>query len=423
MILIAFLLLSVSAQAKETPRLSPSHYRGPGISEDLNPTVPQTERFITPAKPVQPFYQWDGNNGYCGEVSIIQGAMNHGMWMSQYNARLICGTGLSQSGPDGFCAEHDDTANYNAQVLIEKPNPGDEIFASAELCLKNARLEFEQYDYSKQPKGMAGYRDYMSWVKSQVIQGHQVTVGVLDWGASDPQYDHEVTVNKIGTNHSPIDSTYYDDDVLYFEDHSSSDKSFTKGYTFKSLAQSRTGLFWAFQRYGILIPGGYPIYSQAGGDGFENNTHPVTAANYAFSVVGPEDPDHALLPVRLTVTGSSVGSKASKPSSFYGYDFEDPEVADCSNAPPKQWMSLSLQVEVTGLVPGESYNLYEYDFDGVPGIGDKAALAVPVSDFNAQAYLATNRTRFVATAARYTKTVEVTADKIVVFRAVPESGK
>ena len=51
----------------------------------------------------------------------------------------------------------------------------------------------------------------MTWVKSEVIAGHQVTIGVLVNGGTDPQYDHEVTVTAIGTNH-PIDATYNGDE-------------------------------------------------------------------------------------------------------------------------------------------------------------------------------------------------------------------
>ena len=67
-------------------------------------TPPSTVSYIYPRQTVQPFYQWENNDGYCGEVSMMQAGLNNGQWMSQFNARLICGTGLSQSGPNGACA-------------------------------------------------------------------------------------------------------------------------------------------------------------------------------------------------------------------------------------------------------------------------------------------------------------------------------
>ena len=76
--------------------------------------------------------------------------------------------------------------------------------------------------YQSANTGLSGYQDFMSWVKSQTIAGHQVTLGVLlnsQAGGSDAQYDHIVSVIKIGTNHAPTDPTYYADDVLYFDDH------------------------------------------------------------------------------------------------------------------------------------------------------------------------------------------------------------
>ncbi len=49
---------------------------------------PATTYYIYPRVPVQPFYQWQNNNGYCGEVSLVQAGLNNGEFMSQYNARL-----------------------------------------------------------------------------------------------------------------------------------------------------------------------------------------------------------------------------------------------------------------------------------------------------------------------------------------------
>ena len=59
-------------------------------------TPPSTVFYIYPRQPLQPFYQWENNDGYCGEVSMMQAGLNNGQWMSQFNARLICGAGLSQ---------------------------------------------------------------------------------------------------------------------------------------------------------------------------------------------------------------------------------------------------------------------------------------------------------------------------------------
>jgi hypothetical protein len=33
---------------------------------------------LTPRVPIQPFYQWQNNNGYCGEVSMIEAGLANG---------------------------------------------------------------------------------------------------------------------------------------------------------------------------------------------------------------------------------------------------------------------------------------------------------------------------------------------------------
>ena len=65
-------------------------------------TIPATTSYIYPypaPKSVVPFYQWENDNGYCGEVSMIQAGLNNGQWMSQYNARLVCGTSSPPACP------------------------------------------------------------------------------------------------------------------------------------------------------------------------------------------------------------------------------------------------------------------------------------------------------------------------------------
>jgi hypothetical protein len=192
-------------------------------------TIPVTTAYIYPARPVVPFYQWENDNGYCGETSMMQAGLNNGQWMSQFNARLVCRTGLSQSGPgagDSWCSAHKNIPDYNAQLLIENPGTGvsgPNPYANAATCLANSKLSAKTYPYvggfHTANSGLAGYRDYMSWIKSELIAGRQVTVAVFLRGGSDPQYDHEVSIIKIGTNHAVADASYYDDDVLYFDDH------------------------------------------------------------------------------------------------------------------------------------------------------------------------------------------------------------
>lgn len=417
---------------------------------------PATSFYIYPRQPLQPFYQWENNDGYCGEVSMMQAGLNNGQWMSQFNARLICGAGLSQSGVNGACAAHGQEVNDNAQLLIEDPGTGvtgPNTYAYAALCLSNSRLAATTFSYSAQAVGTAGYEEYMSWVKQEVIRGHQVTIAVLLNGGSDPQYDHEVAVIKIGTNHSAIDATYYPDDVVYFDDHGAytlSGKEFTSnpsippgagsdtkgctpyvfGYTFASLANTRAGANAKnAQAYSIVIPGNGKIQTYNGGSGYA----PVTIAgphNYGFSVAGPQDPAAVTLPVALTIAGPTVTNGVANPRDpVAGYNYENPMIGtsvwgeSCTNNPPAAWMTnFALQATVSGLTPGVAYNLYEYAFSSVAGLGSAAALAVPTQNFNANAALAARVTRFTATGSTFQQTVTTTSDKIIVFRCVPVSA-
>jgi len=417
-------------------------------------TPPATAYYIYPRQTVTPFYQWENNDGYCGEVSMMIAGLNNGQWMSQYNARLVCGTGLSQSGPDGACAAHHNVPNYNAQLLIEDPGTGvsgPNIYADAAQCVANSRLSGSTFDYSAQPAGSAGYEQYMSWVKSKVIAGQQVTVAVLLNGGTSTQYDHEVAVIKIGTNHPPTDPTYYADDVLYFDDHgvytlsrnhfttnpaippgAGSDSTgctvYVFGYSFGSLPQTRVEAnAQGAQAYSIIIPEGGSTVSGTGGSGY-SVVSIMGPHNYGFSVAGPQDTDGVTLPVQVAIVASNTNGEPNPLDPIAGYSYENPIIgtssvgSSCTNSPPASWMNIELQATVSGLISGVAYNLYEYDFSGISATGSAAALAVPVADFNANANLATNVTHFTASGPTYTHLLATTSDKIIVFRCVPAAA-
>ncbi len=462
-------------------------------------TAPTTTSYIYPRVPLQPFYQWANNNGYCGEVDLMQAGLNNGQWMSQYDARLVCGSGLGQAGT---CTTSKSTPNFNAQMLFEVPNTGvsgtTEAWSSMPVCAANMRLNALSYPYqgvaAKQPAaGCAttataspancpGYQAYMSWVKQQVINGSQVAVAIIiaavDGGTGD-QYDHEVPVVKIGTNHSPTDPTYYPDDVLYIEDHgnwnidnnktnattydaipwgvngtnnATSCTPYIFGYAFSALGMTDSQADKSKQAYEIILPANTSISTQTGGNG--SNSVKVTGPNnYAVAVTGVMDSYGETVPVALTaganpgsLVSSTTGGVANPSDPIAGLDYENPFVGtstngggtgSCVNTPPTSWMSIVLQPTVSGLTPGVSYNLYEYQFntpsnDTLGGDGTwagtaAAALAVPFTAFNASSAVggttpATSVTNFTATASTYTPSpLSTTSDQIVVYRAVPAS--
>ena len=121
----------------------------------IDKAPPATTAYIYPRVPVQPFYQWQNNYGYCGEVSLLEAMLNNGEWMSQYDVRLVCGSGLGHTGApvttNAYSSANGKTPNYNVQVLFEEPNTGvggtTEAWSSMSTCAANARLASKYYPY------------------------------------------------------------------------------------------------------------------------------------------------------------------------------------------------------------------------------------------------------------------------------------
>ena len=119
---------------------------------------PKSLYYIHPRVPVQPFYQWENNNGYCGEVTVIQTAMSlAGTWFSQYNARLLCGAKLDTLSPDGtldlILPKHTPKdrpypSDWTAGMSLNQSGPPQwcEIFGQPNY---NAQMEFETPDGDK----------------------------------------------------------------------------------------------------------------------------------------------------------------------------------------------------------------------------------------------------------------------------------
>lgn len=460
---------------------------------------PATSSYIYPRVPVQPFYQWQNNYGYCGEVSLLQAMLNNGEWMSQYDVRLVCGSGLGQTGApvttNAYCSSNSQIPNYNSQVLFEEPDSGvggtTEAWSSMSQCAANAGLSSTYYPYqgvaAQQPasectgknasSACPGYQSYMSWVKQQVIDGHQVSVPVLinSLVSSGDQYDHEVAVVKIGTNHSVTDPTYYPDDVLYIEDHGNfwyNGKKATQssapatppgagsnttectpyifGYTFAEMGKTDSQAANSSNVYSIVLPANTSIDTQTGMNGMNSGKGSEISItgpnNYAVAVTGVLDTYNETVPVRLTaspqpgaIVGPTYTDGAENPQDpLAGYDYENPFIGTktdeegCTNNPPSSWMTnFVLQPTVSGLTPGVAYNLYEYQFnsptttDTLGGNGTwagttAAALKVPVTAFNGNASLAKSVVTFTAGTSTYAAAeIVTTSDQIVVYRAVP----
>jgi hypothetical protein len=488
-LLIAVLLgLTIAQSARASaPGCGQAH-----VESLLGAPVPPgaSTTYIVPNATVAPFYQWESNNGYCGEVSLMSAGLAAGQWLSQYNARMVCGgyfgPEANGSGPSLLQAGRPSgrNGNYNAELLIENPAQGlsgPYDYDWAARCAANSALSLIQYPattgYRQPDNGLAGYRDFMSWIKSQIIAGHQVTLGVLlntQAGGSDAQYDHIVNVVRIGTNHSPTDASYYSDDVLYFDDHGvytlkvnakgvwsfttnpsipPGAGSDTKGctpylfaYTFASLVKTRRQENApGAPAYAVVLPDTDTKVKTNTGNAAANGDGTTTVVgphNAAFAITGPVDAQGETKPVTLAILGTSTRTRGQwvrnppdqNSSPAAGFNYENPYIGgppgtcnddNCiSNTQPAA-MRMTLQATVQDLTPGVAYNLYEYDFPTQTGArtGNAAALAIPTGDFNAQSGLASAVTPFVAQGSTYaTPALARMSNEIVVFRAVPASA-
>lgn len=462
-------LLGVSAMAEE-PQCGQSLLEKT-LGAKLNET--NSLRFIEPAVPVQIIYQWNANNGYCGEASLISAGMANGQYMSQADARLACGAfmgqasggmgaSLLQSGEMGANA-----LNYNAQLLLEQAGAGvsgANDFGQGPRCAANSGLEATTYPFKtgyKAPNiGESGVQDYLSWIKAEMIAGHHVTIGVLWNGGDDAQYDHIVSVVKIGTNHAVNDPSYYPDDVLYFDDHGLYTLQFDHdggwdftdnpaspvgaggddtgctpyvfAYTFDTLAKTRKAANWPnAPAYSLIIPSSDKISVIAGntaveGDGLVQINGPH---NYAVSVHGPLDIADQSQKVSLKIVSSRSLEKGvwteNPRDPIAGFNYENPYMSpvpdgcddgECRTNTRPEPMQIDLVATVHGLVVGQDYKVVEYEFPFLDGSKTGRFAAMPEGQAQAR-----HITSFTAEATDIAlPPVQRMSNQLIKFRVFPD---
>lgn len=317
------------------------------------------------SNPLPPRLQWDENHGYCGEVSFISAGLYYGQYLSQYDARAIASDGAPQH-------------EASSQLLLGE-NAG---YAASKMHLTYA-------DWT--PGSPSTASSFLQWVKSEVIQGYPVAIGIYtneyrfyrhkSPNAGDPSYDHIVDVTGI-TSHHPLtpSATYYPTDVLTFSDNGlwtgtpSGKPQYTFSYQFSSFQATRKQ---------ANAPTG-PIYSLAD-----------AVRDYGIALTGIADRDQETLPVRVATN----------------FNYESPQIGHHSDARPTP-MPLTLTVTVSGLQAGTAYNLYRYDSVG----------SVPNTAFNQHESAASQSWTFTATGPTYTLTQAIQSKNEVIYRAVPASA-
>jgi len=309
---------------------------------------------------IPPRYQWEGNEGYCGEVSLISAGLYYGQYVSQYDARALATKNAPQS---------------KKQLLLGK----NDAYAAAQMHLKAVTWEPENTGMPDQ---------FLAWVKQHVVKGYPVAIGIYmnqyifyndtHPDAGDAQYDHIVPVIGIGTIHGLADPNYYPDDLIYFSDnglYSDPSPPYNFSYAF--------GPFQATREQANAQAG--PIYSL-----------PKTAGSWGIAVTGVLDLNGDTLPVRLK---TSVNA-------------EEPPIVDGSDDRPVPRV-LTLTVTVSELEPGEQYLLYRYDsFEKVPD-----------SNFNAHASSAADYWNIqICCGSSFEMEEQICSDDIAVYRCVKASA-
>jgi len=309
--------------------------------------------------------QWNGNYGYCGEVSFISAGLYYGQYVSQYDARAIASPGVSQS--------------LEASQLLVGANDAN---AATRMHLAYA-----------QPTGSAltSAPAFLAWVKGKVVSGVPVIIGVymnsykfygsrnLNYGDSD--YDHIVTVTGFTSTHAPTTpATYYSDDKITVEDHGvwTGTSNGVPPYSF----QYALGTFQQTRKTANATTA--EVYSLKNG------------GNYGIAITGIVDTDKKTVPVRLTTS----------------QNFESPAIRDGSTTRPTA-SSVNLTITISGLTPGVPYNLYRYS----------TVSAIPTASFNANAAKAAQKWAVrISSGSTFVQTLTIQSSETAAFRAVPASA-
>lgn len=311
---------------------------------------------------IPPRLQWDQNFGYCGEVSFISAGLYYGQYISQYTARAIASKNKPQN-------------HAKSQLML----------GINDLDVAN-RMHLNAIAWRP---GNGQTRDFLRWVKTNVLEGNPVAIGVFanenllyenrQSEESDSEFDHIVSVFGIGSNKALNHLDYDDDDIIYLSDHGLWSNTCNPPYIFRYP-------FGAFQ--GTREDANDPKSSMY--------TLPNNGNNYGIAITGVKDLNGETLPVRIETS----------------VNFEEPEIEDGSEEAPLP-MPLRLTITVSDLKPHVLYFLYKYD--------DFAK--VPDSKFNANASKACKKWEIkLYSGTTFITTEEIQSDEIAVYRVVPATA-
>lgn len=310
---------------------------------------------------ISPRYQWDANNGYCGEVSLISAGLYYGQYASQYNVRSIACNNIPQE---------------ECQLLLGVNG----LSAATQMHLNAVKWDSVLEQNTQQ---------FLAWIKQNIVKSYPVIIGIYtneylfysntNPNAGQPDYDHIVVATGIDSNHSLQDPSYYGDDIVHFSDNglwgNSQNPPYFFKYTFNNFQASRVE---ANAKTG-------PIYSLAN-DG----------TNYGLVVTGVTDLNGDTLPVRVETNVNN----------------EMPAIVDGSNTRPTP-MPIVLTITVSDLQPGVPYHLYKYSsFTNVPNSHFNASAGNAQKSWNIQ----------ISSGTTFVTQETINSDEVAVYRAVRASA-
>lgn len=325
--------------------------------------IPDFNRPYVVINNIPPRFQWDGNNGYCGEVAMISAGLYYGQYLSQYDVRLLA------SGSDGS------EGNQSQQLLLG---------VNAATAAQALRLKYETLTSQDS-------RSFMQWVKHRVASGYPVIIGVLNNVSKlgenppgDPQYDHIVPVIGFGSekalteNFIGTDKLLISDNGLYYPGNDPippGDVPYYYEYEMQDFFSDRQEANDPNGNLYSLLE--LPKYEAPGGK-----------CNYAIAIMGIMGQEETF-PVRIQTD----------------LNYELP-IKDGSSERPAS-IALVLTITVSGLTPGTDYNLHYYN----------EAKDVPLKNFNQHPGQRVQKIN-ISSGTSFTTTLSIQSSEKVFLRAV-----
>ena len=267
--------------------------------------------------------QWQTNNGYCGEISLMMAGMHlAGQYVSEYDVRAAANPG------EGACAAQGAQAH---QLLIGDVGSTDTNDKAAADKLK-LRYAF----YTPIAPSTGNVSEYLGWIKAQLRQGRAPTITVYCQNCGQIEYDHIITAIS-------YDSTFDDDlfhpgDAFTYCDHLGAYPSAGGQYSasdWQAIA-ANGGIDASSCTRMVVNSLTNPFFgSRVDANARTGWTMPNKVRNYGIAHIGPVDLNNELLKVEMTSDKT----------------FEAPEIQTFSvgrGARPAS-MDLTLTITVKGL--------------------------------------------------------------------------